>query len=284
MAVLSRQSCSDLLRDADYSQSPEQLQRFPDAIREWQRHQLAARGSAPVRNQPDQGRLQTPTTRPASSHAEQRFLGALVRRIGRREDETMGSIRKMSKTELREHERNQHAPEFLEWLARRDAALAAFFAEDAPEIGALPDPWTREGLRLLGANLRARFGDAPAAMKEPENREVVDRYRRYLGEVYCRTVEAEWRNVPFNGPGDPMWPVLAFPFRGLYLDVYQQLYGAFVKSTKKRTVHPDGQIAWVYSNSREDYDDWVSAGRPDRAAWQKLTLERLLASAQEPDM
>ncbi|MFE7745348.1 hypothetical protein [Nocardia sp. NPDC057455] len=190
----------------------------------------------------------------------------------------------MSKAELREHERNQHAPEFLEWLAGGDAALATFFAENAPEIGALADPWTREGLRLLGANLRARFGDALEALKDPANRETVDRYRRYLGEVYCRTVEAEWRNVPSNGPGDPMWPVLAFSFRALYLDPRSQLYGAFRKSTKKLTVHPDGEIAWVYGNAVEDYVEWVAAGRLEGAVWQQRKLDQLLSQAQEPDM
>lgn len=199
------------------------------------------------------------------------------------EDEAMGSIRKMTKAELRRHERNQHAPEFLEWLGGGEAALATFFAEDAPEIGALPDPWTREGLRLLGANIRVRFVEPPA-LKDPANSQAVSRYSRYLGEVYCRTVEAEWRNVPENGPGDPMWPVLSEPFRMLYLDVHQQLYGAFVKSTRKRTVHPDGEIAWVYDNSKRDYAEWVSAGKPDREAWQKLTLERLMSQAQDLDM
>ncbi|WP_280311700.1 hypothetical protein [Nocardia abscessus] len=192
-------------------------------------------------------------------------------------------IRKMSKAELEQHERNQHAPDYLAWLADTESALATFFTEDAPEIAALEDPWSREGLRLLGENMRARFGELPEQDPYAE-RDVTDRYRRYLGEVYCSTIESQWHNVPDNGPGDPMWPVLTVPFQMLYLDPCDQLYGAFVKSTKKRTVHPDGMIAWVFGNLKEEYEDWVSAGKPDLESWEQLHTERALSEYKDSDL
>ncbi|WP_043735857.1 hypothetical protein [Nocardia asiatica] len=180
-------------------------------------------------------------------------------------------------------DQQQHAPEFLAWLADAESALATFFADDAPEIGALSDRWSREGLKVLGTNMRARFGDAPKSRSFADP-EVLDRYRRYLGEVYCRTLDAQWRNVPENHPGEAMWPVLMLPFQRLYLDPIDQLNGAFTKTTKRMTVDPDGEMAWAYGKARSEHADWVSAGKPDLEAWQKLELDRLLGRTQGPDV
>jgi hypothetical protein len=63
----------------------------------------------------------------------------------------MGSIRKLTQAELQQHERNQQAPEFLEWLAGMDADLERFLTEGVAEGSR---PHFESGARVVAAGCR----------------------------------------------------------------------------------------------------------------------------------
>lgn len=192
----------------------------------------------------------------------------------RREGYDMGSISKMTKAELRQRERDQQAPEYLEWLSRRDADLERFLTEDVPEIGALDNPWSAAGLQLAGEAARSIFG-ATAALSQPEHLPTVDRFTRYIGEVYVRTLEGEWRNDPDIRTERDMRPVISEPYRNMYLDPDQQLWLAFVKATEKEPLPHQGMLVWVFENSKNNYEDWTEAGRPSFDEWTKIQLAQI---------
>ncbi|QIS16479.1 hypothetical protein [Nocardia arthritidis] len=192
----------------------------------------------------------------------------------------MGYTRKATEAERRQHEINQQEPAYLEWRSRMDAVLERFFSEDAPEIVGLPDRWSADGLRVAGAAAVAAFGNLQA-LYMPENREAVDRYVRYVGECYRRSFEGDWRNIPGNGPdGAEFWPIVNRPASG-YIDPHDQLGLAFFKPSKRDPGHPEGEMIWVYNNSKEDYQNWVAAGRPDLDRWEKMQTDALLENAKD---
>jgi hypothetical protein len=166
-----------------------------------------------------------------------------------------------------QYERDQQAPEWLDWLAGRDAAVERFLSEDVPEVGVLADPWSVEGLRRTEESARATFGDL-MALRRPEHGAAVDRYIRYIGEVYVRTLEGAWHNDSQSGREDHgVGPVIGLPFWMTALDPRQQLGHAFVKPTKRNPLRPEGELAWTHSNAREDYDEWVAGGRLPTDEW-----------------
>lgn len=194
----------------------------------------------------------------------------------------MGYTRKSTKAELRQHERDQRAPAWLEWLAAMDTELERFFTDDVPELAGLADRWSAEGLRIAGAAAVAEFGDIQA-LYLPENKPAVDRYVRFVGEVYRRSFEGGWLNVPARGPGAEFWPVVNRP-AGVYLDPHDQLGLAFFKPTKRDPGHPEGEMVWVYGNSKEDYENWVAAGRPGPEEWDQIKFDALMERAKDFDV
>lgn len=187
----------------------------------------------------------------------------------------MGSIRKMTKAELRQQERDQQAPEYLQWLGRRDADLERFLTEDVPEIGALDNPWSAAGLQLAGEAARSIFGES-AALSQPEHLPAVDRFTRYIGEVYVRCFEGEWQNAAsLDSPNPDMSPQVMTQPGKAYLDPHQQLWLAFVKATKKEPLPPQGMLVWVFENLMWKYRDWTEAGRPSFDEWTKIQMAQI---------
>jgi hypothetical protein len=189
----------------------------------------------------------------------------------------MGSIRKMTKAQLRQRDLDQENPEFLAWVARMDEEIAQFFAEDAPEIAALEDPWTREGLRLAVLAARRLFPRG-VSIFAPEHCARADRFIRFFGELYRHRFGGRWANVPGNTLREvEFYPVYTGPVPIGYIELDNQLIGAFQLMISKRTpAHPDGQPVWVLDNMTRNWERWIEVGRPDHEEWQEIKFQDLL--------
>jgi hypothetical protein len=173
----------------------------------------------------------------------------------------MGSYRKLSKARLRQREKDQQDPAWLAWLAEMDNALDTFFAVDVPDMPA--DPFTAAGLAHAEQALMAMF-ESVDVLLDPENAAVVDRFQRYVGEVFIRSgFEGHWMNVRVTAGGDAdvffdrrrIAPVVSEPFDEVFIDVVMMLGMA----THRRT---GTEWTWVYGHSADDYAEWVAQGRP----------------------
>ncbi|MFE3757962.1 hypothetical protein ACFXO9_26955 [Nocardia tengchongensis] len=99
-------------------------------------------------------------------------------------------------------------PGYRVWCAGHAAALDEFLTVDAAAVGALPDPWTLTGLRAAIALARNRFPDRAAVLAE-ENRMVIDRLGRFVGEVFVRRFDGCWCNVLDTAPAEAeVWPMI----------------------------------------------------------------------------
>ncbi|MFR9773061.1 hypothetical protein [Nocardia sp. SC052] len=187
----------------------------------------------------------------------------------------MGSIRKMTKAQLRQQDLDQENPAFLAWLARMDEEVERFFTEDAPAVGALENRWTQEGLRIAAETARAMWPDYRAVL-EPENADVVDRFGRYVGEVFVHAFEGSWRNVPGNGPDDvPFFACVGNIASIAYLEPFSVFKAAVAEGRAKNVpLHPGGTLVWLWGNARENYDQWVAAGQPSASEWADIKFRR----------
>jgi hypothetical protein len=166
---------------------------------------------------------------------------------------------------------DQKAPEFLEWLTKQEELVDQFLAEDVPAVGALEDPWTAEALQLTEQAARDTFGER-TALRLPENAATVDRFVRFIGEVYCHAIEGRWGNHPNSL--HPMNPVILDGFTGQSLDPLGQLYLAFV--TPPRHGRVNGELSWVFANYTTNYHNWDEAGRPSPVEWGKIRIARMV--------
>ncbi|MBO0827510.1 MAG: hypothetical protein J2P24_06990 [Streptosporangiales bacterium] len=162
----------------------------------------------------------------------------------------------------------QQRPEWRDWLAGMDAALAGFFDRVVPDMPA--DPWSEEGLRHAEAAALERFPDADSA--DPETAQagadVIDGFRRYLGELLVRRFEGAWVYVDLGATG--LVPAVALPYSPEYFDVG----GALTMAVQRRT---GGEWSAVHRFQREDHDAWVGAGRPEPPVWQQMQDDEALA-------
>lgn len=133
---------------------------------------------------------------------------------------------------------------FAAWLAMNDYLLdCEFLAGDVP--GMPEDPYTEDGLRIAEANALSRFADSDEALA-PDNREMYDKFVRFIGEVFVRSLGGEWTNKPFVDDGSAYLGV-RFPWRDESLTVPT----LFTSALHRRTGE---QWAFVYRNAQEDRD------------------------------
>lgn len=182
----------------------------------------------------------------------------------------MGDVHRLTKAGLRQFEVDQQDPVFLDWLAGMDAALDRFLTEDAPQVGALHEPWSAEGLRLAASRERLIFADPNSALL-PENADMMDRFARFIGEVFVRNFDGSWYNVPGNGPDDvQFWPVVGGYATLGYVEPVAQARAAIAEGRVKRApTWPEGVLVWMFGNMRRDHEAWMSAGRPSVDEWQQ---------------
>ncbi|MBF6215967.1 hypothetical protein IU487_33755 [Nocardia puris] len=165
----------------------------------------------------------------------------------------------------------QGSPEFQAWLHDADDELRAVM-RDVPEIAALDDPWTAEGLQLLEAHLRKRFATLAGLRQSPS----APSFERFLGEVYRRRLEGAWVNLPgFARDGATIWPVVGLSYRPDHLDPYELIANAMVAESRRNPLPPKGRLARVFDRFATDYRDWVDAGRPSRDEWTRHRMDRL---------
>ncbi|WP_280410449.1 hypothetical protein [Nocardia asiatica] len=183
----------------------------------------------------------------------------------------------MTKAELRQRDLDQENPAFLAWVSRMDAEIERFFAEDAPEVAALEDPWTREGLRLAVLAARRAFPE-PRESRLVERSARAERFVRYIGELYLHRFGGRWANVPTNATREvEFYPVAQCPVPIGYLEPEPQFIGSFVTQISKRVpAHPDGEPVWVLDNMTRNWERWIEVGRPDYDEWQQIKFQDLL--------
>lgn len=99
---------------------------------------------------------------------------------------------------------------FASWLAMNEYLVEDDFLVN--DVDGMPDnPFSEEGLRVAEAEALRRFGDADQALA-PENREVYDKFLRFIGEAIIRGVGGEWTNRPLVDDGKA-YLGLRFPWR-----------------------------------------------------------------------
>lgn len=167
-----------------------------------------------------------------------------------------------TRAELRQRAKDQENPAWLSWLAAMPAALEEFVGKDVPNMPA--DPWSADGLRRAESRALDVFQTGDAVML-PENRELVDRFHRYVGQVFVRRFEGTWLNILDNPDylDRGFEPVVQIPFTDMHFAVVPQLTAAMSRRTGEHW-------ARIYGYSEEDYAAWQAAGRPPLADWVAL--------------
>jgi len=167
---------------------------------------------------------------------------------------------------------DQHNPQFLEWLRGNDAAFELFFEQDAPQVATLDNPWTLAGLQVAVSTAREIFPDHRAVIA-PGNRPAIDRFGRFVGEVFVRQFEGQWCNAPDNAPiGVEFWPTVECRDYLACITPHSTLEIAIVEGrTKEVTATENGTLTGLFENVRQRYLKWV-ADQPAAAASTPLEL------------
>lgn len=104
-----------------------------------------------------------------------------------------------------------HTPGYRAWLAGHAAALEEFLTRDAARVGDLPDPWTLTGLHIAMTMARTKIPDHTAVLAE-QNRALIDRLGRFVGEVFVRRFDGSWYNTLDTAPPEAeVWPMIRCP-------------------------------------------------------------------------
>lgn len=126
---------------------------------------------------------------------------------------------------------------FAAWLAMNEYLLEDFLDNDV--TGMPDDPFSEEGLRIAEAEALRRFDSKDAALA-PENRELYDKFVRFLGEAIARGVGGAWTNKPLHDDGKA-YLGLSFPWRKETLAIPTLFTTALARRTGE-------EWAFVYGN------------------------------------
>ncbi|MEV0032686.1 hypothetical protein [Nocardia sp. NPDC050793] len=154
--------------------------------------------------------------------------------------------------------KEQREPRWVAWLDSIDDQLDRFLIETVP--GMPLDPYTPRGLHLAEETAVAYFPNAEA-VHAPQNRAMAEQFGVFLGEVFRRSFEGSWINVPkYDHWGMGFCPVVRFPFTNMDICVRTFLASA----AQDRTT-----IGWitVWTHAAEIEAAWVRVGRPGRRQW-----------------
>jgi hypothetical protein len=127
---------------------------------------------------------------------------------------------------------------FASWLAMNEYLVEDDFLVN--DVDAMPDnPFSEEGLRVAEAEALRRFDDAEQALA-PENRELYDKFVRFIGEAIIRGIGGEWTNRPLVDDGKA-YLGLRFPWRKETLTIPTLFTAALSRRTGE-------EWAFVYRN------------------------------------
>lgn len=145
------------------------------------------------------------------------------------------------------------------WLAGHSAALELFFAQDAPSVGALDDPWTLQGLQAAVRVARTRIVDRRGILA-PENRALIDRFGRFVGEVFVRQFDGSWTNVLDNAPPDVLvWPMVRCTGYLACIAPHSAIEIAIAQGRPEGpAATPDGILTDLYRGVQDKYLTWIA--------------------------
>lgn len=151
----------------------------------------------------------------------------------------------------------QHDERFLGWLQMEEAAMPLIFqVKDVP--GLSEKMYTKASVPIVEQSLLDRFASAADLWITEESTDSVMRYTYYLGEVFRREFEGSWVALPGKGKGiSASTPVIDLPFRETFVNPLSLINFAVGRRT-------GDQIGHVLHWAEEDYNKWVSEGRPER--------------------
>lgn len=133
---------------------------------------------------------------------------------------------------------------FAAWMAMMDYLVEYDFLTF--DVDGMPDdPYSEEGLRVAEAEALRRF-DGSAAALAPENRELYDKFVRFVGEVFVRSLGGQWTNVPMVDDGKAYLGI-RFPWRPETLPIPTLVTSALHRRTGE-------QWTFVYRNMRKRSD------------------------------
>lgn len=133
---------------------------------------------------------------------------------------------------------------FASWLAMNDYLLdCELLAGDVP--GMPDDPYTEEGLRVAEADALRRFSSV-AELVAPTNRDMLDKFVRYVGQTFVRGLGGQWTNRPLVDTGRA-YVGISFPWREHTLEIPTLVTSAIARRTGDRW-------ARVYTMAQEDRD------------------------------
>jgi hypothetical protein len=134
---------------------------------------------------------------------------------------------------------------FASWLAMNEYLVEDDFLVN--DVDGMPgDPFSEEGLRVAEAEALRRFDDADQALA-PENRELYDKFVRFIGEAIIRGVGGEWTNRPLVDDGKAYLGI-RFPWRKETLTIPMLFTAALARRTGE-------EWAFVYRNLIKKRDE-----------------------------
>ncbi|WP_141810601.1 hypothetical protein [Nocardia bhagyanarayanae] len=154
--------------------------------------------------------------------------------------------------------KDQRDSRWLAWLDSIPDQLDRFLIETVP--GMPLDPYSSRGLNLAEGTAVAYFADAEA-IRAPLNRGLAEQFAVFLGEVFRRSFDGAWINVPdHDETGMGFCPVVRFPFTNM--DIHVRVFLA--AAVEQRTT-----IEWVtvWTAAAEIEAAWWKAGKPTRSQW-----------------
>jgi hypothetical protein len=133
---------------------------------------------------------------------------------------------------------------FAAWLA-----MNAYLVEEdflVFDVDGMPDdPFGEDGLRVAEAEALRRFTDYHEALAAP-NRELFDKFVRFLGETFVRGIGGEWTNRPHEDDGNAYLGV-RFPWTEYPLTIPTMVTAALARRTGE-------EWAFVYRCKLKDRD------------------------------
>ncbi|TDZ77533.1 hypothetical protein DE4585_04928 [Mycobacteroides salmoniphilum] len=147
----------------------------------------------------------------------------------------------------------QQNTKFRSWLDMQDAVMAIEFR---PEVSGMM--YTKESLEVVEAKILSLYDSFQEAW-DAKNVHTTMRFVYYIGETYRRGLEGVWAALPkFGGGEDDNTPVVDFPFRETLFKPMESVQVSLVRRT-------GSEMAGLYPNAQRDFQEWVEAGRPERA-------------------